>query len=922
MNFSTLRKTKFKISYRVLLILISVCMVSIFLVYLGTEYYSSIEKYISEKVISINRSNLYQKGNYVDVQLNQMKALTEIIASNTNFLQKINDYDSSNYSDKRALRENITKGLHRSAKINSNIHAITILTKDNMISVGNLPIYNLTQQDLKYVQDFNKTIASADGSAVFIVPSRIKIYSDAPEQLNNLFERYSFSTNLIYDGNIIGTLFLSSNDNLFEFLLKESKGMVVFDKHGGVIHNNTGKEDSIVNSMYKEILEESEKSLSSQNIGNMLLYTSSNFSGVSIGYLFDKQEQIKKTNMVKVFFLTFFIILIIVVLALSGALTRFLTRPINQLVSNITEYDFLKKDNKTRLPIINSSKITLRESILIFFIGIVLFSATTLIVSTYFLFSNIIEDYVSEATRNAFNQTVENLNFYLNNARNVSTNIAYDDTIYDYLNLNYLISDESIASESLENIASKNHPLYNGKTEINIYNRLGSSIVSFLPVVCPIPFDNNNDGTFFHSSNYIFKNTRKGEDGVYYIPFWMKIRNVLSYDTIGYFECRLNELDIEKIYNNLNNDYGEVFIIDKFNTIISHSNKNLIGTKINLDDLENNGKNRYLFMKANLSSTNWTIIASYQDSIVKVDKANFLLSEINLFIITILITIVVAFLLSRNLSRYFRILLNRINSVNFKNLYKEFPQNSGINEIDQLGAAFNDMAIRIENLLDEVIISTKKTSELEKIKNQAEFVSLQAQIKPHFLYNTFESINWMIRKDNKSDAIFMINCLSSILRFVAKKDDIQVSVGSEVGYAKTYVEIMKVRYQDELSVEFDIDEKLYEYNTIKLILQPLIENAIYHGLKPKNKPGNIFVYGRLLGSIIEFEVTDDGVGMDSETLDDLKKKLTTSSTPDRIGLQNVQTRITLFYGKKYGLNITSELNVGTTVSIRIPRQHE
>ena len=89
----------------------------------------------------------------------------------------------------------------------------------------------------------------------------------------------------------------------------------------------------------------------------------------------------------------------------------------------------------------------MRESILIFFIGIFV-SATTLIVSTYFLFSNIIEDYVSEATRNAFNQTVENLNFYLNNARNVSTNIAYDDTIYDYLNLNYLISDESIASEA------------------------------------------------------------------------------------------------------------------------------------------------------------------------------------------------------------------------------------------------------------------------------------------------------------------------------------------------------------------------------------------------------------------------------------------------------------------------------------------
>lgn len=252
----------------------------------------------------------------------------------------------------------------------------------------------------------------------------------------------------------------------------------------------------------------------------------------------------------------------------------------------------------------------------------------------------------------------------------------------------------------------------------------------------------------------------------------------------------------------------------------------------------------------------------------------------------------------------------------------ELTRNSPIDEVNQLSIAFNDMSIRIEHLLDEVIWSTKKASELEKIKNRAEITSLQAQINPHFLYNTFENIHWMIRNDSKDEALFMIKCLSSMLRFIAKREPIIVNIGEEIGYTKTYIEIMKTRYEDDLDFETVIDEKLLDFKIIKLILQPVIENAIEHGIRPKGKGGKISIYGRLIDeTMIEFVVKDDGIGMDKEKLDDLNEILSKQSDPDTIGLQNVQARIKLFYGDPYGMVITSELGAGTTVTIHIPAQN-
>ena len=131
---------------------------------------------------------------------------------------------------------------------------------------------------------------------------------------------------------------------------------------------------------------------------------------------------------------------------------------------------------------------------------------------------------------------------------------------------------------------------------------------------------------------------------------------------------------------------------------------------------------------------------------------------------------------------------------------------------------------------------------------------------------------------------------------------------------------MKTRYEDELHSEFDMDEHLQDYSSIKLILQPLIENAIYHGIRPKGVPGSISVSGRLLDDSIEFTVTDDGVGMDEKSLARLNEVLSNKADPDRIGLQNVQARIKLFYGEGYGISIDSRLGGGTAVAIRIPAQ--
>ena len=248
---------------------------------------------------------------------------------------------------------------------------------------------------------------------------------------------------------------------------------------------------------------------------------------------------------------------------------------------------------------------------------------------------------------------------------------------------------------------------------------------------------------------------------------------------------------------------------------------------------------------------------------------------------------------------------------------------SNILEIDELSYNFNDKIIRIKELIENIKIEQKN-------KKNTELWLLQAQINPHFLYNTLDTVVWMAEAGDSKKVVDMITALSSFLRIGLNKGKKFIQIREEIRHIESYLKIQKFRYDDILEYSIEIEDSLYDMRILKLLLQPLVENALYHGIKYKREGGSIRIRGYEKDNNIILEVIDNGVGMDENKLNKIKALIENTSlensdiirtTGDSFGLYNVAERIRLYYGNEYGLDIESRENVGTTVTIILPAEN-
>jgi two-component system sensor histidine kinase YesM len=243
-----------------------------------------------------------------------------------------------------------------------------------------------------------------------------------------------------------------------------------------------------------------------------------------------------------------------------------------------------------------------------------------------------------------------------------------------------------------------------------------------------------------------------------------------------------------------------------------------------------------------------------------------------------------------------------------------------VDEITELGMSFNIMIGKIKELLDSKI---KEQEELKK----AELRALQAQINPHFLYNTLDTIIWMAESKQTGQVVEIVSALSNFFRISLSKGMDWITIGEEVERVRNYLTIQKMRYRDILDYKIDVSEDVAENTILKLILQPLVENALYHGIKNKRQGGTISVRARRKNeNEIMLEVEDDGIGFTPEKIKKLRAELEDDSGDIKLesgfGIGNVNRRIRLYYGKPYGLSIESEYASGTRVTLVIPAKVE
>lgn len=240
-------------------------------------------------------------------------------------------------------------------------------------------------------------------------------------------------------------------------------------------------------------------------------------------------------------------------------------------------------------------------------------------------------------------------------------------------------------------------------------------------------------------------------------------------------------------------------------------------------------------------------------------------------------------------------------------------------ELEVLSDSVNDMSENLEVMVHQI-------KEDERKMRHAELRLLQEQINPHFLYNTLDTIVWLIEGDDPDKAVDVVVALSEFFRLVLSKGKEYISIREEKEHIRGYLEIQQVRYRDILDYEIDIGPELYQYKILKLTLQPLVENSLYHGIKYKRAKGKIWITGKMLHGEKGGEdrillcVQDSGVGMDEEELKRLREEINRpcKETEKGFGLANVNERIRMNFGMEYGMTIESEKGTGTKVSIVIP----
>ena len=371
---------------------------------------------------------------------------------------------------------------------------------------------------------------------------------------------------------------------------------------------------------------------------------------------------------------------------------------------------------------------------------------------------------------------------------------------------------------------------------------------------------------------------------------------------------------------------GYVFILDEEGTLVYHPRQQLVYSGFWEENLElvseteesilysQDEERIYSIVRSEV--TGWTIVGvTYVDELLEgMNRDRITYYVMAIILIGIAMTLAVA--ISGMITQPIHDLRNSMRQVEKGDFEFELVEPNTGDEISGLIRSFNIMVRKIHQLIE-------KNNQEQEEKRKSELNALQAQINPHFLYNTLDSIIWMAEDGNTRDVVLMTSALAKLFRKSISNRNEMIMLSEEIDYTRSYLTIQKMRYKDKLEYEIDVDPMVSHIEVIKLIVQPLVENAIYHGIKYKEDgKGTIRVESAYAGDKLEIKVIDNGIGMSKEALEHIFDERVTDRHKNGVGVLNVHRRIQLHYGMAYGLSFESEVGVGTTVTITLPLERE
>lgn len=367
---------------------------------------------------------------------------------------------------------------------------------------------------------------------------------------------------------------------------------------------------------------------------------------------------------------------------------------------------------------------------------------------------------------------------------------------------------------------------------------------------------------------------------------------------------------------------GYCFLMDREGNIVYHPQQQLLYAGLKSEDTEalaaledgDYADDTVIYCLASVEGSDWRAVGvSYVDELVNRNVNDMIRLSCLLAVVVLGAALLTSWLLFRFLGRPLRGLASAMESFESDADHFAHKPVGGTREVQELSDSFEHMVLRIQELM-----TTVREEEINLRKT--ELKALQAQINPHFLYNTLDSIAWMCEQGRNADAVRMVHALARLFRISISRGHELIPIAKEIEHAESYLQIQMYRYKNQFTYDFDVDPDCLSYYCNKITLQPIIENSINHGLDLMVDEGRIDVLVRQDGDDIVFSVRDNGVGMSEEQIEAIMQHGPTDRTG--IGIKNVNDRLKIYFGKSYGLHITSEPDVGTCVEIRMPKIKE
>lgn len=539
---------------------------------------------------------------------------------------------------------------------------------------------------------------------------------------------------------------------------------------------------------------------------------------------------------------------------------------------------------------------------------------------------NVLADKIGEARLETLHQISER-SVQINNSIITLTNLyAYDSTIISGLKDDLSDKNGNLLVTNIELIKDKYDVTFKDINLIYDVTIIGNNGFNYSS--CPRSNDDfrrlsqqlwfqkirNDKKIYFNSFD-----DRYTSEEAYYVYSAAKI--ITSSDgPLGIVLISIHEELLSDIFSDHKNNGDIIYIVDNTGQVVTHPQKNFLGKKyIGLDNFKKfYGYNNFDIIKK--KDENY-LLTSYYDSkagwlIIEEMPADLIYKDLNrtkIFILTIAFIANISILIltiyfSKKISLPISSLTQTVNQLKKGNLSVQTDV-SGYQEIESLGHNFNKMVLDLNELIH-------KNLEKEEQKRNSELAFLRSQINPHFVHNTLFSIKCLIDLNKNSEAIKMLDAFTKLTKETFNVDQEFITLEKECLNVKNYIKLQQIRYGDKIQFEIDLEEDTKNLLVPALLLQPIVENGIFHGIEPKKDLGMIVITSKIKKKFLEIQVSDDGVGISKENLEKITQK--NNKLSRSIGLSNVQARIQLLYGEAYGLSIDSELNIGTVVTITLP----